>query len=344
MDWGDHLDIDDWDLYSTEEKLKALWEHDTDFFGKRFDEWPPTDVHGNEFPLEWIPVDELDKSGMLTDDHSRQFKPFAGNLEPSEGRCNVRLTDWEDRYPEVRYCWLKYPHQSNFCTVHKHREKLQMRAKEALQSGLSAKTRDHLYAKLDGWQKLLAHGLHEDLLSDSQYEFAPEYKTVEFDFEDADFEPEVEQDGSVYEFEVPYATEKVDRSLNLWAAAIDEVKKMRVNAIITEKDMRSKTTSNAQLTSPTENDPSQEFKTIEEWSEHYLNLPYSRLVRDRKDLLAYGGIEVEGETSVNVSNPIADRLSNLQDDDGGLTTPDPELVQSGSEMQEQLEAAEESSE
>jgi hypothetical protein len=61
--------------------------------------------------------------------------------------------------------------------------------------------------------------------------------------------------------------------------------------------MESRTIEKAQLTAPpSEHDPSpQEFKTIESWSEHHLNLPLSRLVTDRPKLLERGGVVVDPE-------------------------------------------------
>jgi hypothetical protein len=307
-------------------------------------EWPPRDAHGKMYYYSWIDVRELDADGQLTDRKGRQYSPFAGNIKPIEGACNARLNNWAERYPRPRYCANTVLTDSGYCRIHDNLRP-QMNAKEALQHGLAAKTRDHVYNKLDPWKQLMAHGLHEDLLDRSRFEFAQEFTTREFDFSDVEVEPDIrEQDGPVFEFDCVYATEHVDRSLTLWAAAMDSVKMLHVNSIITADEMRVKQTSEAQLTAPpSEHDSSpQQFKTIEEWGEHYLNLPYSRLARDRKELLKYGGIVIDGETTTtDNTSPLADRLSKL-DDAGTFIEDEPEMIQQGSEMKRQLDLGDDS--
>jgi hypothetical protein len=78
---------------------------------------------------------------------------------------------------------------------------------------------------------------------------------------------------------------------------------LMAKAQITEDELICTSAEHANLTAPTE-DGQQEYKVIEEESEHHLNVAYSRLVRDRKDLLSYGGVvtgtEADEETNSNV--------------------------------------------
>lgn len=337
VDWPTELGIDpdDWDTMSKADQLYELW--DADIFSRRFEEWPITDLAGNEYPIDWFEIDDIDTSGQMNDGHGCQYSPFAGNLEPIEDRCNARLTRWQERYPEKRFCSFNPTSDSTYCRIHQDREALMKSAEEVMQTGLGSKTIDHHFNKLDDPEQLLVHGIHEDLLAESSYEFAPEHRVKEFDFSGVDYDLPVEEDGPVYEIECVYATGHVKRSLALFTAAVMEAARLEVVSIIKAETMRSKTTSQAQLTSPTEADPSQEFKTIEEWNEHYLNLPLSRLVRDQKELLKEGGVTVDGETnSGSGGNPLVDRLQHVDDD---LTESDPELIQQGAETREQVEAA-----
>lgn len=317
----------DYDGDATEyDTLKEIWEHDKTVWGERFDEWPPTDIHGNEYDRDWFDVEELDGDGWLRDDRG-QFNPFGGALEPTEGRCNCILSNCSSRYPEKRYCFAKPRSEYDYCHVHKHRKK--MKAKQVLQHGYNAKTRDHLYNKLPDWKRLMVHGVHEDLLGRSRYEFAPEYDKRTFDFSDSPISPPYETEDGNVAIEVVYATEQVQASLELFAAAVDELKQLSANAIIADDEMRAKEATHAEHTGDG-------FDTLDQFKEHYLNLAYSRLVRDKTELLKRGGVPVDGETTNEAGeSPLLERLSKITGEE-----PDhQEMVVEGSEMQRQIDAA-----
>jgi len=186
----------------------------------------------------------------------------------------------------------------DYCQTHEDRANLDAKAEELLQTGMAAKSRDHVYRKLPDWQRLYVYGLYEGLMGQSEFVFAPEYEPKEFDFSDAPFSPQIKsQEGPRYLIQVPHATENLDREIALWAASVDGTKLELVNAEIAADEMSVETVEQAQLTSPTEENPTQEFRTIETLKEHPLNMAYSRLIKDRKKLLQYGGIAVEGEVS-----------------------------------------------
>lgn len=238
------------------------------------------------------------------DERGIPYDPTAGSRTPTDGRCNAVLRHYEHRYGEYRYCaQLPKSHftdgiEHDYCTVHDGRHNLDANAESVMQSGMAAKSRDHVYRKLDDWKRLYIYGLFEGLMGASTYEFAPEYEFSEFDFSDAPFEPDIRgQDGPQYLIEVPHATENLDREVALWAASVDGVKMELANAELIEAEMSVESTEFAQLTSPTDTDPTQEFRTLETIEEHPLNTAYSRVIKDRKKLLKYGGIEVDGETS-----------------------------------------------
>lgn len=245
-----------------------------------------------------IHPDEVDE-GVPLDDRGIPVRPDRGMTAPKEGRCNALLHRWRERYGEPRFCG-QYPLQ-HYDTCWTHRDRHQMKnitAEEALQHGLNATSRDHLYRKLDAWKQVYAWGVHESLMGDSRYEFGVEHRPREFDFSDDPIDPTLpDQEGPVYEIAVAHATENLDRELALWAAAVDSVKMLDAQKIITEDRMRVESTTQAEFDTATvvgeegAGTP-KSWHTIEEYNEHYLNLPYSRLVRDRADLLEYGGVEV----------------------------------------------------
>lgn len=181
-------------------------------------------------------------------------------------------------------------------------------AEERLQNGLHTHTVDHLYSRLNPWKKLLAHGIYESLLGDASYEYGVEYDVETFDFSDVETAPpDVDDDGKL-DVRVGRPTQYTDRSLSLWQAAMLRVQALYVQPKILyenreqgEDVMESKTVESAQLTAPpSEHDPTpQEFKTLETWSEHHLNMPLSRLFSDLQDVLEYGGVTIEPDNEDN---------------------------------------------
>lgn len=271
------------------------------------------------------PEDVQDEKAI--DDDGLPYNADAGNREPEEGRCNAILRKWRERYNEPRFCaQLPYSQFGNdvehdYCYTHSNRAHMDTISAEELTHGLSAKSRDHLFRNLDAWKQVYAYGVFESLMGDSSYEFAPEHDVREFDFSNSDVEPTIDgQEGPIYEVAVPFATQFKDREIALLSAAIDSIKMMEVQSIIWEDEMRTETTAEADFTT-TEvvgedgGGTVKSWQTIEEFNEHYLNLPYSRLVRDRADLLEYGGVETtESADESNVSVAELDSLMTPQAD------------------------------
>lgn len=288
-----------------------------------------TDQVGNPYPTDFFDIGDLNERGLLIDDQGREFDPFGGNRVPVEGKCNSPLTGWRDRYDEPRYCSQTVSTAGEqffggFCNVHKNRESIMKTAEEAMQTGTFAKTVDHMYANVDGWHRLVAHGTFEYLMGESVHEFAPEYETKEFDFSDAETVPEWADADDRATLKVGYPTDHADRALSLWQAAMDRVNMLTIKASVSsgERPLESKTTEHAQLTAPPSEDTPDEFKaeqhfeTIEEWTEHHLNLPYDRLVRSHGDLLEYGGVGVDiddGTQSMDVDELVLDIAADLED-------------------------------
>jgi len=319
-------------------KLKEFVQSDEDL-RCYVEEWPPTDDFGNVYPI-WFTVDDLDDGrdpeecrGELRDG-SHYFNPWTGNLQPKYHErldyCNSPLSKWRERYQNIRYCSVTLRPEKGyeqFCYFHRTRKHMYS-AEEAMQTGLFAKTVDHVYATLDPLQKLVGWGSFESLMGESTYDFAPEYEVREFDFSDADVAPDGVDEDDVLRVKCGYPTDHANRAVYLYAAAMQEVQMISVQPRIMHEDreagegmMESRTIEKAQLTSPTESDPSQEYRTIETWSEHHLNLPFSRLISDQSDLLEMGGVTTDAEedsTDVDADDIVLE----IEADPDGVETAD----------------------
>lgn len=140
-------------------------------------------------------------------------------------------------------------------------------------------------------------------MGESRYTFAPEYEVRELDFGDEPLVPDDADEDDVLEVKFGYPTDHPKRALMLYVAAMQTVQMVSVQPRIMDEIgpdqgmMESKTVEKAQLTAPpSEHDPTpQEFETIETWSEHHLNLPLSRLIKDQPRLLEMGGVVTDPE-------------------------------------------------
>lgn len=315
------------------EELQRVKDHyldeDTEF-GSRAEGWPPEDGHGNVYPI-WFTVDELNEKGYLTDHNGNDYSPFTGICEPvidgDYDYCNAPLKGYTTRYPEVRYCSQFVPgiEDRYYCSTHK-REGIMKSAEELMQTGLFAKTVDHFYEKLDPWRRLVGWGTFESLMGESNYEFAPEPQPRELDFSDSEFQPEAVNEDGILEVEYNYPTDHSNKAMYLFVAAMQSVQMLSVQPEIMAENreegegmMESRTIEAAQLTSPTENDPTQQYKTIETWSEHHLNLPFSRLIKDQPRLLDLGGVTTDPEEADDGLDS-DDIVLEIQADADGLDT------------------------
>ena len=308
----------------TEEEYRELIERfagtERRTFGESLDqEWPPTDQAGNVYPIFFTP-DDLNKDGNLEDTNGDDYRPFTGNIEPvahhgEYDRCGTPVAKWRQRYPSVRYCKAPAFDGMTFCLKHRNRidptnlptmadETLDNlgSAEELMQTGLFTQTIDHFYSNLDPLKKLVGWGTFESLMGESSYEFGIEYEPRKFDFSEADVQPEGVNEDGILTVKCGYLTQHVDPALSLYVAAMMGLQMVTVQPRIMyeneaegERMMETKTVEHAQLTAPTENNPSQDFQTLETWTEHHLNLPLSRLVTDRPKLLERGGVGTDAD-------------------------------------------------
>lgn len=274
------------------------------------DEWPPRDDLGNVYPL-WFTIDDVDDNGLLRDRNGNTYNPFQGNLEPQwepRGRCcNAPLRKWKIRYPDIRYCGIYVDRETGYdhhCKTHQFNESMKS-AEEYVQTGAFTQTVDHLYDHLSPWKKLMAWGTYENLMGESAYDFAPEDEYHVLDFSDEPLAPDDVDEDRQLEVTFSYPTDHLVPAQALFVASMQQITMMEVQQRVlwegtradgTEEGvMESQTVEKAQLTAPpSEHDSSpQQFKTIEAWSEHHLNLPLSRLIKDQPRLLEMGGVSTD---------------------------------------------------
>jgi hypothetical protein len=312
--------------------LKAHYEdHDT-FPATVGTEWPPRDDAGNVYDIDFT-VEDLNDDGYRLSDGNGDYNPFAGNKQPhvrnGQELCNAPLNGWKHRYPNVRFCGRYVDADAwDYCWVHRERQKMKS-AQEHAQTGLFAQSIDSFYENVDPFKQLIGWGAFEALMDESSYEFGVEYESRTFDFADANIQPDgVDEDGQL-EVRCGYPTQHTDPALSLYVAAMMGVQMIAVQPRIMAENredgqgmMEERSVEAAQLTAPpSEHDPSpQEFKTLETWSEHHLNLPLSRLVTDRPKLLERGGVNTDAadETDDDVQNVVLD----IEADPDGTETSD----------------------
>lgn len=154
----------------------------------------------------------------------------------------------------------------------------------ALKHGLYMDESDYFDA-IEPVEQMFILAKYDELLDSSMLDFAPEWTEYQYDAASIPFEVEHE----TIVLLVPVPTRRKDNARALWLASTFMLRIMKIDAITLEEGMRVERTSHAKLKKP-DSEGEQEFETVEQYKEHCLNLPLSRLIRDRSELLEYGGI------------------------------------------------------
>lgn len=270
-----------------------------------------------EYPDEAIPYQQYDDDGVLVlngvernadkeyyragydpqdrpiDPSGNSFNPHAGNPAPVDGNCNAPLKSSAERYGSTRFCTRTDPdnHPLGYCHLHKDYRPTHaiMDPRELLQHGLFTESLENFYKHIPPRKRVYIWAVFTDLVEQSIFEFQTETNAVFIDCSDDESMREqfpVDENDKL-ELHVAQPTVQVDRALSLWLAAIDRTKMLNATLEVTADGLSTSETSHAQL------DEQGQFVTIEEKSEHSLNLPLSRLSRDIQELLAYGGVGVD---------------------------------------------------
>jgi len=222
---------------------------------------------------------------------------------------------------------------------------------DIMTSGVFATTVDHCYERLDSWMKLVGWGTFESLMDESTYDFDTEYRERTLSVDDDAVVPDDADNGGAVPVAFAYPTAHPDRALALYVAAMKTVQMLAAQAEIVSSEgegqdvMATKIVEHAQLTAPT-GDGTQHFETIETWQEHHLNLALSRLVRDRPQLLEYGGVTTNADSEASVGPSSDDLVLDINADDDHLdvkttddTGTDPNYVGGTAQSQRILDAA-----
>lgn len=235
-----------------------------------------------------------DPYGRPIDPTGNSFNPWAGESEPVDGKCNATLSKWAIRYGSRRYCQMWPLEDKDSCYNHPNRiteenaKELQMKASHVVEHGLFTRSLENFYTHIESDRQIYVWGLFDDLIDESIFEFQCEYREITIDCSDTDSVPEKFMDDEErVDLEVPSPTERRDRAMSLWLAAIDRVKMINANAQILSEGVGIPKTVAAGI-----NELGEEWE-IQEEQEHHLNLPYSRLTRDIQKMLEYGGVGVE---------------------------------------------------
>lgn len=240
------------------------------------------------------------------DEHG-EYHPDAGSPHPVEEDevnytpCNAVLKYTFERYGERRYCTgmavsnfgdaANYEH-GDFCKHHQARAELMKQHAENFETGAYAKSHEHTFQHLQPHKQVMANDLYRSLLSESTYNFDTETVELEIDVSDKDYAPDF--DMLVMEHEVP--TEHKIRGKALWYAALDFItmesikeEQFRVSA---EENVDGRSLAIGETKTYISNDDG-DFKEVAD--EHHLNLPLSRVTKDYKQHMKFGGVEYDAD-------------------------------------------------
>jgi len=239
------------------------------------------------------------------DSIGRNYNPYAGSRTKTDGRCNARLTRWEDRYGEKRYC-TQLPTSTHstgedlpVCGVHKDQVNLMERAKDLTDTGVFTKTPIYLFDKLDAAKQVLALSNLDSLQADAEFDYAINLSEYEVDLSDSEYPipdslQELADDDSVLEVGVPVPSQHGHRFLALWLASLNMVKQLNIDERILEDGLLvSKTVATA-------DDEGVITDSLSDDEEHPMHLTQSRLAKDNKEYLKFGGVQLEDESEVTV--------------------------------------------
>lgn len=229
------------------------------------------------------------------DDHGEfRVDPPRGSPEKQDGRCNATLKYTEERYGETRYC-SRTPYwpaddsdeePSEFCKVHKGFDALMERAIELIRHGYFGRNYALFEESLDASEFAMAVDMFAGLLESSQYDFNVD---TEVYIVDASDDPFIEDEEILVEVYYPQSEKYKTQAQELWYFALDEVVEQRMQNIRLQQGV-----STSHVVATADEDGAITDR-IEEGSEHHLNLPISRLTKDKKNRLKIGGVEVGAE-------------------------------------------------
>jgi len=248
------------------------------------------------------------------EDKHGQYQTDAGNPYPlTEDEagyvpCNAVLKFTFERYGERRYCSAlalenfhkhdvdtDYEHPE-FCKHHQSRHDIMKSHADKHKTGAHAKSHKHKFQYMPPHKQVMANDLYASLLNESTYEFETDVVDMTIDVEDSDFAGE-HIDEIALKHQVP--TEHEIRGKALWHAALDFVTMESIREeqfrVAAQEEHKGRSLAIGETTTVvTVTDDGREIRDTDE---HHLNLPLSRLQKDYKNHMKFGGVsyDVDGD-------------------------------------------------
>jgi hypothetical protein len=243
--------------------------------------------------------------GERKKDEHGEYNTDAGSTYPVEADkvgyepCNAVLKYTWDRYGERRYCTGMASSNfqedgSQFCKHHRSREELMKQHEKQLTTGAHASSHEHTFQYMPLHKQLIANDLFKSLLSESTYDFDTNNVSFEVAADDSDIVAD-EVDTVVIDHPVPQ--EYQQRGKALWFAALDFVTMESIREeqfrVAAEEDHEGRSLAIGETTQVVSvTDDGQE---ITDTAEHHLNLPLSRIQKDYKEHMKFGGVEYDAD-------------------------------------------------
>lgn len=230
------------------------------------------------------------------EDQWGEYNTEAGSIEPvTEDEvgytpCNAVLKFTYSRYGETRYCKAmavgnfgeaanyEYP---EYCKHHQNRRAMKEQQEENFKTGAYVKTYEALYNYLPPHKQIMAIDLYTSLMDESVYDFGA-----------TSVVREVSMGEKTVHVDFPVATEHRARAASLYFASLDFIKIQNIN----EEQFRiadEETGPRGQSLTVGEDVFERETEsgqTVEIKDEHHLNLPLSRIQKDYKEHMRFGGV------------------------------------------------------
>lgn len=286
------------------------------------------------------------------DEHG-EYDTDAGSPHPVEEDevgykpCNAVLKYTFERYGERRYCTgmaisnfsekgveTDYEHP-DFCKHHQARAKIMKQHEDQFKTGAHAKSHEHIFQHLPPHKQLLANDLYKSLVDESSYNYEAEDMELEIDVRDSDFAPDA--DWLVLEHPVP--TDYEIRAKALWFAALDfltmeSIKEEQFRVAAEESGPEGEDLSVGERTKVVS--VTDEGRVIEDRDEHHLNIALSRIQKDYKQHMKFGGVEMDTENDT-AQMSTREWVAVIEPDE---PTPAPESASSDSSPLHEVEAEE----
>jgi hypothetical protein len=236
---------------------------------------------------------ECTDAPVLEDEHG-EYVLDRGSTTPTEGKCNAVLRSTWSRFGERRYCqmpqgWRNTDNDSEFCRWHSERKYLRDHVMEKrLTHGAYVESYRRLLNVMPLHKKVTVIALFKSLREESVHDFdgedGPETYEVEVDASDVSW---YSDDEAI--IDIPIAQgEKRTREKALLKAACEFVKMESIDEQIFEDAFDADETGLGEKEFVV--DVTESGETITAEDEHHLNPPVSRMMKDFKDCMAFGGV------------------------------------------------------